>query len=192
MEMIGTQPHAAQAHPTGSAVPTRSGRMTGTAMSEHQPHDDQVPEEQQRKRRRWWVRLDNVKAEWPVSGGLTLAGTGFYRGTPRCARLVGLSSAAASQGFRPGRHGNTSILARTATGGPISASGPGPTSSSGPGPASSSSSGSGSAATAGFRSQRGRLRPCKGGADVERQGTDGRIGYRRGVERAPSGACPTN
>ncbi len=46
-------------------------------MSEQQPPDEQAPEEQRRKRRRWRVHLDSVKAEWPVSGGLTLGGTGF-------------------------------------------------------------------------------------------------------------------
>jgi hypothetical protein len=46
-------------------------------MAEPQPPDQQVPEEEPRRRRRSRVRLDNIKAEWPVSGSLTLAGTGF-------------------------------------------------------------------------------------------------------------------
>jgi hypothetical protein len=46
-------------------------------MTAPQPPDEQASEEEQRRRRRWRVRLDNIKAEWPVSGGLMLAGTGF-------------------------------------------------------------------------------------------------------------------
>lgn len=47
---------------------------------EQQPRDEQQQprdDEQQQKRRRWRLRLDGLKAEWPLSGGLTLAGTGF-------------------------------------------------------------------------------------------------------------------
>ena len=42
-------------------------------VAEEEHSDD----EQQQKRRRWRLHLDNVKAEWSVSGGLTLAGGGF-------------------------------------------------------------------------------------------------------------------
>ncbi len=38
--------------------------------------EERSGDEQQRKQRRWRLRLDGVKAEWPVSGGLTLAGSG--------------------------------------------------------------------------------------------------------------------
>jgi beta-lactam-binding protein with PASTA domain len=54
-------------------------------MTEHHPPDEQRSDEQReqrsdeqpRKRRRSRVRLDDIKAEWPVSGGLTLAGSGL-------------------------------------------------------------------------------------------------------------------
>ncbi|MGH3856464.1 MAG: Ig-like domain repeat protein [Pseudonocardiaceae bacterium] len=42
-------------------------------MTEEEPTEDQ----EKKKRSRWRLRLDNVKAEWPVSGGLTLSGTGL-------------------------------------------------------------------------------------------------------------------
>jgi hypothetical protein len=45
-------------------------------MTEQQPADGQPPDEQ-RKRRRWRIHLDDLKADWSPSGGLTLAGTGF-------------------------------------------------------------------------------------------------------------------
>jgi eukaryotic-like serine/threonine-protein kinase len=40
-------------------------------MTERQP-----PEQRRRKRRRWRLRRDDIKAEWSVSGGLTVAGSG--------------------------------------------------------------------------------------------------------------------
>lgn len=46
-------------------------------MTEQQPPDEKAPDEQRRTRRRWRVRLDGIKADWSVSGGLTVAGTGF-------------------------------------------------------------------------------------------------------------------
>jgi uncharacterized membrane protein YgcG len=39
--------------------------------------EERSDDERQKKRRRWRLRLDSVKAEWPVSGGLTLGGSGF-------------------------------------------------------------------------------------------------------------------
>ncbi|MGH3428159.1 MAG: PASTA domain-containing protein [Pseudonocardiaceae bacterium] len=45
-------------------------------MTDQQPPEQQPPDERRRKRRRWRLRRDDIKAEWSVSGGLTLAGTG--------------------------------------------------------------------------------------------------------------------
>jgi beta-lactam-binding protein with PASTA domain len=46
-------------------------------MTEQHPPGEQTSDEQPWKRRRSRVRLDDIKAEWPVSGGLTLAGSGL-------------------------------------------------------------------------------------------------------------------
>jgi PASTA domain len=46
-------------------------------VAEQRHPGEQAPGEQQRERRRWRVRLEGRKAEWSVSGGLTLAASGL-------------------------------------------------------------------------------------------------------------------
>ena len=38
--------------------------------------EEKRPDDEQPKRRRWRLRLDDLKASWSPSGGLTLAGGG--------------------------------------------------------------------------------------------------------------------
>jgi hypothetical protein len=60
-------------HKAGATDGTKTDQSNQDGTQTGQPK----PDEQQGRRRRWRFRVDGLRAEWPVSGSLTLAGTGI-------------------------------------------------------------------------------------------------------------------